>query len=241
MIAALLLVPLILAATVSADSTQYGSNSLHELFIMEGAGDISTEDLITELLRRKANRVGTGGSGSEGAHLIDGSEMTLYLYTRDERNVSNCSGGCATAWPPLTLDGDAVAVDGVNSGRLATIERDDGSIQVTYNGKPLYYYVNDEKPGDALGQDRGDVWFKVSPDGGPIRTTASVIAAQSEALGTILTDASGNSLYLYTRDERNLSNCYGRCALAWPPLRVKRLPELWCFAKRWKPRCSGLF
>ena len=165
-----------------------------------------------------ANKVEISSDGSLGSHLVDSDGMTLYLFTKDERNASNCSGGCADAWPPLLVDGDPVAGEGLDPERLVAIKRADGSSQVTYNGKPLYYYAADEKSGDVVGQDKGDVWFLVSPDGGPIRTSGTVNATDTGSLGTILTDPSGNVLYLYTKDERNVSNCAGRCALAWPPL-----------------------
>jgi len=165
-----------------------------------------------------SNTVEVSSQGSLGQHLVDGNGMTLYLFTNDERNISNCSGGCAGAWPPLSFDGDPEAGESVNADRLATIQRDDGSSQVTYNGKPLFYFANDENPGDTIGQDRGGVWFVVSPDGGPVFTRAPVNASVNAALGTILTDGSARSLYLFTKDERNVSNCAGGCALAWPPL-----------------------
>ena len=165
-----------------------------------------------------AANVEVSNRGSLGSHLVDADGMTLYLFTNDERNVSNCSGGCLDAWPPLLTDGDPVAGEGLDASRLASIQRDDGSSQVTYNGKPLYHFASNQTSADTLGQDRGDVWFVVSPEGAPIRTIAAVNAAVNSALGSILTDLDGNSLYLYTRDERNVSNCEGGCALAWPPL-----------------------
>ena len=117
--------------------------------------------------------VGLSGQGSLGSHLVDADGMSLYLFTNDERNVSNCSGGCAGAWPPLLADGDPVAGEGLDADRLTTIQRGDGSNQVTYNGRPLYHFASDLKPGDTLGQDRGGVWYVVSPDGSPVRTTAA--------------------------------------------------------------------
>ena len=205
-------------AAPSSDHSEYSSFSVSELFNLEAKGEITTSELIEELEQRKSNRVGVSSEGSLGKHLVDADGMTLYLFTRDERNVSNCSGGCATAWPPMLVHGDPIPFGGLNAGRLSTIERSDGGTQATFNGKPLHYYVNDENPGDTLGQDRGDVWFLVSPDGGPIRTAATVIGTETGDMGTILTDVSGNSLYLFTRDERNVSNCSGGCARAWPPL-----------------------
>ena len=152
-----------------------------------------------------------------GNFLADAEGKTLYLFTRDEREKSNCSGNCAGSWPPLMTTGDPTAGDGVNEGRLGTITRDGGT-QVTYNGWPLYYFARDENPGDTTGQNRGGRWFVVSTDGGPIQNAAPVNVAENAMMGTMLTEISGRSLYLFLRDEPNVSNCSGRCALAWPPL-----------------------
>ena len=159
-----------------------------------------------------------------GTMLVDRSGRSQYLFTRDDNDLSNCSGGCALAWPPLLTVGDPVAGEGLEAERLTVINREDGSSQVAYNGKSLYYYFNDEKPGDAVGQDRGDVWYVVSPFGGPIMTNAFVTTSPNEELGPILTDRSGRTLYLFTRDEKDLSNCSGGCALAWPPLLTTDAP-----------------
>ena len=153
-----------------------------------------------------------------GTILVDGSGRTLYLFTEDERNQSNCAGGCAEAWPPLLTAGDASADEGVTVEALGSTTRDDGSNQVTYNGWPLYYFAGDKRPGDAEGHDSGGVWFVVSVYGGPKQDNATVMTSEHPQLGTILTDASGRTLYLFTVDERDKSNCLGGCALAWPPL-----------------------
>lgn len=97
-----------------------------------------------------------------GEFLVDEKGMTLYLFTKDTPGVSNCSGSCLTAWPPLLTSGEPRADDGV-TGKLGTITRDDGSLQVTYNDLPLYYYITDVKPGDTTGHEVGGVWFVVAP------------------------------------------------------------------------------
>ncbi|MDA1216464.1 MAG: hypothetical protein O2812_06280 [Chloroflexi bacterium] len=153
-----------------------------------------------------------------GSIITDSEGMVLYLFTNDERETSNCSGGCANAWPPLITEGDASVGEGLDSNRLGTITRDDGSTQVTYNGWPLYYFARDEKPGDATGQAVNDVWWLVSANGGPIYSTALVTTSVHPELGTVLSDATGRILYLFTNDEPNTSNCSGGCAGAWPPL-----------------------
>jgi predicted lipoprotein with Yx(FWY)xxD motif len=97
-----------------------------------------------------------------GDFLVDAKGMTLYLYTKDTAGVSNCSGGCLTAWPPLVATGDLVAGAGV-TGKLGFITRSDGTKQVTYNDMPLYFWASDQKPGDTTGQGVGSVWYVVPP------------------------------------------------------------------------------
>jgi len=83
--------------------------------------------------------------------LVNAQGATLYRYDRDSAGTSNCTGSCATVWPPLaTAVGTLTAGSGV-TGTLATISRADGSKQVTYNGMPLYTFEQDAKPGDATG------------------------------------------------------------------------------------------
>ena len=90
---------------------------------------------------------------SLGTVLAGPNGKTLYIHAGDSATASTCSGGCATAWPPLTVAAGqrASAGSGV-TGQLATFTRADGSSQVTYNGLPLYYWQGDTKPGDVTGQ-----------------------------------------------------------------------------------------
>ena len=97
-----------------------------------------------------------------GTFLTDAKGMTLYLFTKDVPGISNCYDQCAVNWPPLLTDGSATGPDLV-AGGLGTTERKDGALQVTYNGQPLYYWINDHKPGDTTGQNVGGVWFIVNP------------------------------------------------------------------------------
>ena len=101
-----------------------------------------------------------------GEILVDSEGMTLYLFTNDSANESVCYDGCAENWPPLTVEGSPSAPEDL-PGELSTTERDDGSMQVTYNKWPLYYWVQDQEPGDATGHGVGDVWFVVAPDQEP--------------------------------------------------------------------------
>ncbi len=107
--------------------------------------------------------VSLGGNEELGEFLVGPDGMTLYIFTNDEPGVSNCTGGCADNWPPLTVEGDVSAGEGV-TGELDVIEREDGSMQVTYNGQPLYYWANDSESGDATGHEVGGVWFVARAD-----------------------------------------------------------------------------
>ena len=94
--------------------------------------------------------------GDAGTIIVDGATgMTLYYFTQDEKDSgkSNCNEGCIDIWPALTVEAGATPTggDGVDASKLGTIVRDDGDTQVTYDGLPIYFYAQDEKPGDLKG------------------------------------------------------------------------------------------
>jgi len=93
--------------------------------------------------------------GSVGTVLVAGSNgMTVYTFTKDVKDSgkSACNAGCIDKWPALTVSAGAAPTPGSGvTGKLATITRDDGATQVTYNGLPLYFFANDKAPGDANG------------------------------------------------------------------------------------------
>ena len=101
---------------------------------------------------------------SLGPILVDSKGMVLYLYSRDEKGVSNCYDACETNWPILrpTGSGDPMGSPDIN-GALGVIDRRDGTKQVTYNGIPLYYYLMDTAPAETKGQARGGVWWILPP------------------------------------------------------------------------------
>jgi predicted lipoprotein with Yx(FWY)xxD motif len=100
-----------------------------------------------------AGVVVTSATTSLGAVLTGPTGMTLYTHAGDSATSSTCTGGCATAWPPLTVPAGGSASGGTGvTGTFATLTRADGSVQVTYNGLPLYGWQGDSKPGDVTGQ-----------------------------------------------------------------------------------------
>jgi predicted lipoprotein with Yx(FWY)xxD motif len=107
-------------------------------------------------------------TSSFGRILFDGRGFVLYGFTRDPRARSTCSGACARAWPPYIVKSRPRAGTGVTARLLGTTRRANGSLQATYAGRPLYYYVGDRKPGQILCQnvtEFGGVWRVVRPSG----------------------------------------------------------------------------
>jgi len=113
-----------------------------------------------------------------GTIVVDTDGMTVYVFDEDTpgSGQSSCSGQCLEAWPPVVAESDSPTVDGV-SGAVGTISRDDGTVQVTLDGYPLYYWQGDAAAGDTTGQGVQDVWWVVAPDGTKITTTAAPAGA----------------------------------------------------------------
>ena len=106
-----------------------------------------------------------------GTLLTDGQGKTLYLFEKDQSGMSACTGACLGVWPAFTVSGPLDAGPGVSMSMLSTIQRPEGTPEVTYNGHPLYYYVGDGNPGDTNGQGLnqfGAEWYVVSPNGSKI-------------------------------------------------------------------------
>jgi predicted lipoprotein with Yx(FWY)xxD motif len=124
--------------------------------------------------RRRTGRGGppqptvTAEPSSYGQILFDRRGFVLYGFTQDPRGRSPCRGACARAWPPYIVASRPRADSGVAPRRLGTTRRADGSLQATYAGRPLYYYVGDRKPGQILCQNvfeyRG-YWRVIHPSG----------------------------------------------------------------------------
>lgn len=104
-----------------------------------------------------------------GEILVDGEGWTLYLFTPDEAGEPTCYEACAQAWPPLLVEGEIEVGEGLDDDDFSTAERTDGGQQVKVGDWPLYYFANDQQPGDTNGQGLNDVWFVVSPEGEAIR------------------------------------------------------------------------
>jgi len=122
----------------------------------------------------------TTHSGSAGSFLTNGSGRAVYLWVKDGKNMSACSGACAGAWPPVPATGTVTASGGAKASELGTITRSDGTKQVTYDGHPLYYFAGDTGAGQDSGQGSdsfGAKWWLVAPSGTQITATETVTAA----------------------------------------------------------------
>jgi predicted lipoprotein with Yx(FWY)xxD motif len=111
----------------------------------------------------------TVGDSEFGSMLFDSNKQAIYVFEKDSRNKTVCYGECAAAWPPVFTEGAPKAGTGVEASLLGTIARRDGRKQVTYAGKPLYFYAH-EDPGVVLCHNvnlNGGLWWAVGADGKP--------------------------------------------------------------------------
>jgi predicted lipoprotein with Yx(FWY)xxD motif len=116
--------------------------------------------------------------------LTDKAGRSLYLWVPDTKTKSMCSGPCAAAWPPLTTTGAPTAGMGATAADLGTINRSDGTKQVTYGGHPLYYYAGDSAPGQTSGEGStgfGAPWYLVAPSGKQITNLSAAAAPAKKA------------------------------------------------------------
>ena len=166
-------------------------------------------------------QLGAGSSAALGSFLVGPNGMTLYTLSSETSTGSACTGGCLTNWPPVLIAaGGAITGPTGATGTFSTITRaDDGSTQVAYNGRPLYYFLHDTAAGQTNGQGIkafGGIWLVASLSGAASSTQLG--SSSNATLGTILTGAGGMTLYTLSSDPNNGSVCTGGCLTAWPPL-----------------------
>jgi predicted lipoprotein with Yx(FWY)xxD motif len=115
------------------------------LALAAGAGQAQAEDYAGGAIKT--------ADTSKGEVLTDAKGMSLYTFDKDKTGISTCYNQCATKWPPLTASAGAQP-----EGKFTLIERRDGSKQWAHDGRPLYRWQNDKKPGDLSGDGVGGVW-----------------------------------------------------------------------------------
>ena len=150
-----------------------------------GSGGATAAPAPPKTTSGRATTVGVA-STRLGRILVDSHGRTLYLFKLDSGGLSACTGACATAWPPLLAHGKPSVGGGANPSLIASIQRPNGARQLTYNGHPLYAFVDDQKPGDIKGQDVtafGARWYVLSPAGDQIAGPATSSGAAPTSSG----------------------------------------------------------
>ncbi|WP_342750412.1 hypothetical protein [Pseudosporangium ferrugineum] len=125
------------------------------------APELSDDEVTSELSAAKVKRMGETVQNQDG--------FVLYRFDKDKVKpevVSNCKGDCAKVWPPALINkGEKPKLEGVDSDLVGTVEREDGTLQLTLDKWPLYTYIGDKKPGQWKGQNVAGTWFVVTPEG----------------------------------------------------------------------------
>ena len=162
-------ITLVALAGCGSDSASESDRGAADAQASQAANATGTSEPASTTGKRRA-RKGTRviiARSPYGRMLFNSNRQAIYIFQRDRKNKTNCYGECARAWPPVYTKGRPRAGPGVNNSLLGTIRRRDGRRQVTYDGKPLYYYVN-EGPGEVKCHNvnlNGGFWWAVGADG----------------------------------------------------------------------------
>jgi len=141
------------------------------------AGDMNGENFLNVWFTLKPDQsVMVAHTTTLGLYLTDTSGMTLYTFTKDTESNSSCTGACIALWPPF----NSTPIEPPSSVKIAdfgTVNRADGLAQLSYMGKPLYYYSHDVNPGDTNGEGFNNLWYVANVSGmspvATVRPTAS--------------------------------------------------------------------
>jgi predicted lipoprotein with Yx(FWY)xxD motif len=118
---------------------------------------------------------------SKGTVLTTAQGFTIYQFAIDSSTASKCYGECAGFWPPVI--GKPTAASGASlTGKFGTIKRTNGTLQATYDGRPLYLFEGDKKPGQVNGNGvntSGGLWWAETPTGAKLTTTAATAPSAS--------------------------------------------------------------
>ena len=173
-----------------------------------------------------------------GTIITDNNGMAVYFFSKDAAGASTCVDACAVTWPPFYKENPTLGT-GLAAADFVVITRTDGSKQTTYKGWPLYRFANDKAAGDTNGDAVGNLWAiakadytvmfgntqLVGHDGAQYVETGIAGAASSQ----YITDASGRTLYMFSRDTRN-TNTFTRADLSnnavWPIFEVSAVGSI---------------
>jgi predicted lipoprotein with Yx(FWY)xxD motif len=137
--------------------------------------------------------IGTA-SVSAGKYLTGASGRALYIWVADPKGKSSCAGTCAKVWPPLTTGSMPKVTGGVTAADITLISRSDGTKQVAYHGRPLYYYAGDTRAGMISGNGSkqfGAYWWLISPAGGYVDRSSSGGSSNASSGGSSGSSSAG--------------------------------------------------
>lgn len=129
---------------------------------VKDAGKESRQKKDKENEREERTTIKVRDTATLGKIIVAGNNMTLYLRQGDSATTSTCYDTCASNWPPYVITGQPRVGENA-TGTLGLLVRTDGKTQVTYNGKPLYFWQGDVRPGDTSGNGVGGIWWVVAP------------------------------------------------------------------------------
>jgi predicted lipoprotein with Yx(FWY)xxD motif len=138
----------------------------------------------------------TTAKTSKGTVLVTAQGFTIYQFAIDTSTMSKCYGKCATFWPPV-IGKPTMAASSNLTGKFGTIKRTNGQLQATYNGRPLYLFADDTKPGQVNGNGvntSGGLWYAETPTGAKL-TAAAAPAAPASSAATTTSGGSGGYGY----------------------------------------------
>jgi predicted lipoprotein with Yx(FWY)xxD motif len=108
-----------------------------------------------------------------GSALVTASGKSVYLLSTDPAGSSKCTGKCAKIWVPVTVSGSPSGGSGVDSSKLSTFKRGDGTTQVLYNKQALYTFTGQGATSGEGQASFGGVWYLVAPSGAAIKKSSS--------------------------------------------------------------------
>jgi len=162
-----------------------------------------------------AKKVQLANNSTFGKILTDSEGKSLYFFSKDTKDTSECSGGCADIWP-IFYEENITVTSGLDTGDFDTITRADGEKQTTYKGWPLYYFANDNASGETNGDSVNDVWFIAKPDYSLMYVVTQLVGHDGNnytsdySVGDgntfYITDIDGNTLYAFNNDTNSNNN-----------------------------------
>jgi predicted lipoprotein with Yx(FWY)xxD motif len=186
------------------------------------------------------NSVRLADDASLGKILTDSEGMSLYFFSLDTKDNSECFDGCLNAWP-IFYEENLTVDAGLQTSDFKTIERTDGSKQTIYKGWPLYYFANDNAAGDTNGDDVNNVWYIAKPDYSLMYVRSQLVGhdgksylgdyTEGEGSTPYITDIDGNTLYIFindTKDKNNFTNPDFSNDAVWPifEMVVDKIPSI---------------